>query len=66
MNTNRNQFMDNDYETADNFLTYSLNSGDSDDNNKIKLLKHSACYMDNKFSYMLSSPASLTIISSNI
>ena len=43
-----------------------LNNDDTDDDNELHLVKHSAYYGENKFSKMLSNKAGMSILSGNI
>ena len=52
--------------TPTNSLVHLLDSNDTDDNNEVPIVKHSAHYGENDFSSMLSNKAGLTILSGNI
>ena len=52
--------------TPTNSLVHLLDSNDTDDNNEVPIVKHSAYYDENDFSSMLSNKAGLTILSGNI
>ena len=52
--------------TPTNSLVHLLDSNDTDDNNEVPIVKHSAYYGENDFSSMLANKAGLTILSGNI
>ena len=47
-------------------MVHLLDSNDTDDNNEVTIVKHSAYYGENDFSLMLANKAGLTILSGNI
>ena len=49
-----------------NSLAYLLDSNDTDDNNEVPIVKHSACFGEKDFSSMLRNNADLTILSGHI
>ena len=52
--------------TPTNSLVHLLDSNDTDDNNEVPIVKHSAYYGENDFSSMLANKAGITILSRNI
>ena len=52
--------------TEANSLIHLLNNDDTDDDNEVHLVKHSAYYDENEFSKLLSSKAGMSILSGNI
>ena len=52
--------------TPTNSLVHLLDSNDTDDNNEVPIVKHSAYYGENDFSSMIANKAGLTILSGNI
>ena len=52
--------------TPPNSLVHLLDSNDTDDNNEVPIVKHSAYYGENDFPSMLANKAGLTILSGNI
>ena len=62
----RNSFINGIGLTEANSLIHLLNNDDTDDDNQLHLVKHSAYYGDNKFSKLLSSKACMTILSGNL
>ena len=48
--------------TPTNSLVHLLDSNDTDDNNEVPIVKHSAYYGENDFSSMLANKAGLTIL----
>ena len=66
MMAQRNSFINGIGLTEANSLIHLLNNDDTDDDNKLHLIKHSAYYGENEFSKLLSSKAGVSIISGNI
>ena len=62
----QNRFIDGIGLTETNSLIHLLDNNDTDDNNEVPIIKHSAYYDDNKFSTMLAYKADLSILSGNI
>ena len=66
MMAQRNSFINGIGLTEANSLIHLLNNDDTDDDNELHLIKHSAYYGENEFSKLLSSKAGMSIISGNI
>ena len=64
MMAQRNSFINGIGLTEANSLI--LNNDDTDDDNEVHLVKHSAYYGENEFSILLSSMAGMSILSGNI
>ena len=61
-----NNFINRIGHTETNSLIHILNTDDTNDDNELHLIKHSAYYGDNEFSKMLSNKAGMSILSGNI
>ena len=57
----RNSFINEIGLTEANSLIHLLNNDDTDDDNQLHLVKHSAYYVENEFSKLLSSKAGMSI-----
>ena len=66
MMAQRNSFINGIGLTEANSLIHLLNNVDTDDDNELHLINHSAYYGENEFSKLLSSKAGMSIISGNI
>ena len=66
MMAQRNSFINRIGLTEANSLIHLLNNDDTDDDNEVHLVKHSAYYGENEFSKLLSSKAGMSILSGNI
>ena len=66
MMAQRNSFINGIGLTEANSLIHLLNNDDTDDDNQLHLVKHSAYYGENEFSKLLSSKAGMSILSGNI
>ena len=66
MMAQRNSFLNGIGLTEENSLMHLLNNDDTNDDNELHLIKHSAYYGKNEFSKLLSSKAGMSIISGNI
>ena len=66
MMAQRNRFINGIGLTEANSLIHLLNNDDTDDDNQLHLVKHSAYYGENEFSKLLSSKAGMSILSGNI
>ena len=62
----QNSFIDRIGLTETNSLIHLLDNNDTDDNNEVPIIKHSAYYDENEFSTMLAYKAGLSILSGNI
>ena len=62
----QNSFIDGIGLTETNSLIHLLDNNDTDDNNEVPIIKHSAYYGENEFSTMLAYKAGLSILSGNI
>ena len=63
MMAQRNSFINGIGLTEANSLIHLLNNDDTDDDNEVHLIKHSAYYGKNEFSKLLSSKAGMSILS---
>ena len=61
MMAQRNSFINEIGLTEANSLIHLLNNDDTDDDNQLHLVKHSAYYVENEFSKLLSSKAGMSI-----
>ena len=66
MMAQRNSFINGIGLTEANSLIHLLNNDDTDDDNELNLVKHSAYYGEKEFSKMLSNKAGMSILSGNI
>ena len=66
MMAQRNSFINGIGLTEANSLIHLLNNDDTDDDNEVHLIKHSAYYGESEFSKLLSSKAGMSILSGNI
>ena len=66
MMAQRNSFINGIGLTEANSLIHLLDNNDTDDDNELHLVKHSAYYVENEFSKMLSNKAVMSILSGNI
>ena len=66
MMAQRNSFINGIGLTEANSLIHLLNNDDTDDDNEVHLVKHSAYYGENEFSKLLSSKAGMSILSQSI
>ena len=66
MMAQRDSFINGIGLTEANSLIHLLNNDDTDDDNQLHLVKHSAYYGENEFSKLLSSKASMSILSGNM
>ena len=66
MMAHRNSFINGIGLTEANSLIHLLNNHDTDDDNEVHLVKHSAYYGENEFLKMLSNKAGMSILSGNI
>ena len=65
MMAQRNSFINGIGLTEANSLIHLLNNDDTDDDNEVHLIKHSAYYGESEFSKLLSSKAGMSILSGN-
>ena len=66
MMVQRNSFTNGIRLTKANSLIHLLNNDDTDDDNQLHFVKHSAYYSENEFSKLLSSKTGMSILSGNI